>query len=154
MLRSKTASLFAGRAATLLAGVLLACAGCAEPTPVGLWSTIDDATGKAKALVRIVENAGVLSGRIEQIFNPDLGWDGRCSKCRDKRKDQPVLGMRILTNVRKAVDEYVGGEILDPENGNVYSCKLHLSDDGQTLEVRGFIGISLFGRTQVWIRHK
>jgi len=124
----------------------------AQTTPVGLWRTVDDATGKPKALVRIVDTDGILSGQIVQLFEPDPKWDGRCDRCRDHRKDQPVLGMTILTNLRKDGDGYKGGEILDPENGNVYRCVVRLTDGGDKLEVRGFIGIALFGRTQIWMR--
>jgi uncharacterized protein (DUF2147 family) len=126
----------------------------AQTTPAGLWRTIDDATGKPKSLVRIVEQDGVLSGRIERLFDPDPKWDGRCDQCRDERKDQPVLGMTILTNLRKDRDEYGGGDILDPENGNVYRCTLRVAEGGTRLELRGFIGISLFGRTQIWLREQ
>jgi len=140
-------------AAVLLAGALVAGAASAQSSPAGLWRTVDDATGKAKSLVRIVESGGVFSGRIERIFDPDPAWDGRCEKCRDERKDQPVLGMLILANLRQSGDEY-GGEILDPENGNVYRCRLRVIEDGRKLEVRGYIGLSLFGRTQMWLREQ
>ena len=153
LLTPKTIASSAGWTFALLAGALIGGTVWAESSPVGLWRTIDDATGKAKSAVRIVENAGVFSGRIEQIFDPDPGWDGRCDKCRDERKDQPVLGMLILTNLRKSGDEYAG-EVLDPENGNVYRCRVRVVEGGQKLEVRGFIGISLFGRTQVWLREQ
>lgn len=142
------------RAVASIACVLAFTAVHAEPTPVGRWRTVDDATGKVKAVVNIVENGGVLSGRIEQIFDADPAWNGRCLSCRDERKDQPVLGMVILSNLRKDGAEFTGGKILDPENGNVYRCKLRVTADGQKLEVRGFIGISLFGRTQVWVRER
>ena len=128
--------------------------GLAQSTPIGLWRTVDDATGKARALVRIVETSGVLSGRIEHLFDPDPKWDGRCDKCRDERKDQPVLGMTILSGARRDGADYRGGEILDPENGNVYRCILRVTGAGDRLEVRGFIGIALFGRTQIWVREK
>ncbi len=108
LLTPKTIASSAGWTFALLAGALIGGTVWAESSPVGLWRTIDDATGKAKSAVRIVENAGVFSGRIEQIFDPDPGWDGRCDKCRDERKDQPVLGMLILTNLRKSGDEYAG----------------------------------------------
>jgi uncharacterized protein (DUF2147 family) len=126
----------------------------AQSSPIGSWRTIDDVTGKAKSTIRIAEKDGVLSGQIEKIFDPEPGWDGRCTKCRDHRKDQPVLGMIILNNMRKTGEEYSGGEILDPENGNIYSCRIRMVEDGRQLEVRGFIGISLFGRTQVWVREQ
>jgi uncharacterized protein (DUF2147 family) len=146
-----------GRNATLVAGIWIALAigtAGAQTAPTGLWRTIDDATGKPKSLVRIVEQDGVLSGRIERLFDPDPKWDGRCDRCRDERKDQPVLGMTILTNMRKDRDGYSDGEILDPENGHVYRCRLRVAEGGTRLEVRGFVGLSLFGRTQVWLREQ
>ena len=144
----------AGRGLAFLALILWSVASAAQTTPAGLWRIIDDATGKAKALVRIVETTGVLSGRIEHLFDPDPKWDGRCDRCRDDRKDQPVLGMTILTGARKDGDGYKDGEILDPENGNVYRCVLRLTGNGDRLEVRGFIGFALFGRTQIWLRER
>lgn len=142
------------QALLVLALIFCGAAGAAELTLTGLWRTTDDATGKAKALVSIIDTAGIVSGQIVHLFDPDPKWDGRCERCRDHRKDQPVLRMVILTDVRKDGDEYKGGEILDPENGNVYRCRLRLTEDGNKLEVRGFIGIALFGRTQIWLREK
>src|SRR6185436_12453345 len=96
--------------AIVLFGVALWCGELsAQATPVGLWRSVDDATGKTKALVRIVETGGVLSGTIEQLFDQDPTWDGRCDHCRDHRKDQPVVGMTILTNLRRQGGEYGGG---------------------------------------------
>ena len=141
-------------ALVLAALILCGSAGRAEPTAVGLWRTIDDATGKAKALVRIVETDGIVSGQIVQLFDPDPKWDGRCDQCRDDRRDKPVIGMLILTNLKQDRDQYSGGEILDPENGHVYRCKLRLTEGGNRLEVRGYIGIALFGRTQIWLRER
>lgn len=136
------------------AAVLLVAGGMAsaEPTAVGLWRTVDDATGKPKALIRIVEDNGILSGRIVHLLNPDPAWDGKCNRCRDHRRDQSVVGMVILSNMRKLENEYGGGEVLDPENGNIYRCTMRVTEGGNKLEVRGFIGIALFGRTQVWWR--
>ena len=125
-----------------------------ETSPVGLWRTIDDATGKTMSVVRIVDKGGLMFGSIESIVEPEPDWDGRCLKCRDHRKNQPIVGMVILSNLRRMGDDYAGGEILDPENGYIYRCSLRLIEDGRRLEVRGFIGISLFGRTQVWVREK
>jgi len=80
--------------------------------------------------------------------------DSVCAKCSDERRDQPVVGMEILRHLRPDGDEWSGGEILDPENGKTYRAKLKLADGGQTLVVRGYIGISLFGRSQTWIRRQ
>ena len=126
-----------------------------EPSPAGLWRTIDDSTGQTKGLVRIREVSGHLEGKIEKIF-PKPGDDPapRCDKCDGTRKNQPVLGMTILSGLANQGDDYEGGEILDPENGKVYSAKLKLIDGGKKLEVRGFIGVSLFGRSQIWLREE
>jgi len=127
----------------------------AEPTPVGLWKTIDDNTGQAKGLVRIREVNGQYEGKIEKAF-PKPGEDPapRCEKCDGTRRNQPVLGMTFLWGFTKQGDEYQGGEILDPENGKIYRAKMKLADGGKKLEVRGFIGISLFGRSQIWLREE
>jgi uncharacterized protein (DUF2147 family) len=138
-----------------LAGALLlgAGAGAQDASPAGLWKTIDDETGQAKALVRISEDAGVLSGRIEKLFNP-----GRpnpvCDQCGDDRKGKPIEGMTILEGLKRSDDGWEGGEILDPNKGKVYRARAKLVDGGSRLEVRGFVGVSLFGRTQTWIREK
>jgi len=123
-----------------------------EPTsPVGTWKTIDDNTGKARAIVRIYEQDGRLFGRIEKSLTP--GEDGRtCTKCTDERKDQPLTGLVIMRDIRLVDGEYRDGDILDPDNGSVYRCKLRLEEGGRKLVVRGFLGISLFGRSQTWER--
>jgi uncharacterized protein (DUF2147 family) len=106
-------------------------------------------------LVRISERNGQFEGKIEKIF-PKPGDDPapKCDKCDGTRHNQPVLGMTILWNLAKQGSEYQGGEILDPENGKVYQAKMKLIDGGKKLEVRGFIGFSLFGRSQVWLREE
>ena len=134
-----------------LALVLAAGGALAQATPVGLWKTIDDETKQEKSFVRITENAGVLSGRIEKIVDP-AKQDSLCDKCTDARKDQKVLGMAIVEGVRKNADEpyWDGGTILDPNNGKTYKVRMTPKDGGRTLEVRGFIGF--FFRNQQWIR--
>ncbi len=123
----------------------------AQATPAGLWKTIDDETKQEKSLVRIVDNAGVLAGRIEKLLDPTK-QDAKCDKCSDARKDQPVMGMTIIENVKKHADEawWDGGSILDPNNGKTYKVRLTPKDGGKTLEVRGFIGP--FYRNQTWLR--
>jgi uncharacterized protein (DUF2147 family) len=119
-------------------------------TPVGLWRSIDDETKSPKALIRIAEQGGTLVGRIEKILTDKT--DAVCDKCTDQRKDKPVQGMTILTGLKKDGDEWSGGEILDPNNGKVYKAKLKLADGGRRLDVRGFVGVALLGRTQTWVR--
>jgi len=124
-------------------------------SPVGTWKTIDDATKKEKSLVRIVESGGVYSGRIEKLLESTMAPDAVCKECTDDRKDKPVVGLVIIRNMKQSADDktvFEGGDILDPANGKVYQSKMKLVDDGAKLEVRGFVGISMFGRTQTWIR--
>ena len=127
----------------------------AELSPVGLWRTIDDNTGQPKGLVRIREVDGQYDGKIEKAF-PKPGEDPapKCDKCDGARHNQPVLGMTILWGLTQQGDEYQGGEILDPESGKIYRVKMKLTDGGKKLEVRGFIGISLLGRSQIWLREE
>ncbi|NVM79293.1 uncharacterized protein (DUF2147 family) [Duganella sp. SG902] len=122
-------------------------------SPAGLWKNIDDETGKPKALIRITENNGVLTGQIEKLFREaNEDQNPKCDKCEGARKDQPIVGMTILSNLKKDGDEYAGGEILDPNNGKVYKSKLRLADGGKKLNVRGYIGVPMLGRSQTWVR--
>jgi uncharacterized protein (DUF2147 family) len=129
--------------------------GAAEPTPIGLWKTIDDNSGQPRGLVRIREVNGQFEGKIEKGF-PKPGEDQppKCEKCDGPRRNQPVIGMTILWGLTKQGDEYQGGEVLDPESGKIYRAKITLIDGGKKLEVRGFIGVSLFGRSQIWLREE
>jgi uncharacterized protein (DUF2147 family) len=143
---------------TLLSASLIAFAAAApawadDASPVGLWKNIDDVTGKPKALIRITENKGEVRGQIEKLFlaageNPNP----RCDKCQGANKDQPVLGMVFMSGLRKNGDDYSGGEILDPDSGKVYRSKLTLVDGGKKINVRGYVGVPMFGRSQTWVR--
>ena len=123
----------------------------AQATPAGLWRTIDDETKTEKSLVRITETGGVFTGKVEKIADP-AKQDSKCDKCTDARKDQKVVGMTIVTGVKKAENEayFDGGEILDPNNGKVYKVRMTPKDGGKAMEVRGFIGP--FYRNQTWQR--
>jgi uncharacterized protein (DUF2147 family) len=137
-------------AAVLLLPLALAAQGT---SPVGRWETIDDETGERKSIVAIWEENGRLFGRIESLFRqPDEDPNPLCDQCSGERKDQPIIGMTILWDLRKSGDEYSGGHILDPNNGRTYRCRIAVEDDGAKLKVRGFIGLSLLGRTQYWYR--
>lgn len=142
-------SLIAATALSMLSGIALA-----QATPAGLWKTIDDESKQEKSLVRINEANGVLVAKIEKIFDASK-QDSKCDKCTDDRKDQPIVGLTILRNVKKNAGEadlWDGGEILDPNNGKVYKARLKPVDGGKKLEVRGYIGMPMLGRTQTWIR--
>ncbi len=122
-------------------------------SPAGLWKTIDDKTGKPRGLVRIYEENGRLFGRVISSIDPAEA-NKSCIKCTDYRKDQPVVGMVILRSMQKRGEDYAGGDILDPETGSIYNCKLKLADQGRKLIVRGFLGVPWLGRNQVWLREE
>lgn len=122
-------------------------------SPVGLWQTIDDATNKPTALIRITEQNGQLQGRIEKVIAaPGASTNPSCVACTGALKDQPIVGLTMLSGLKKDGASYSGGEILDPNNGKTYKSKLTVLDGGKKLEVRGYIGTPLFGRSQTWVR--
>ncbi|WP_418318641.1 DUF2147 domain-containing protein [Piscinibacter sakaiensis] len=135
------------------AALFFAAGAWAQATPVGLWKTIDDETKQEKSLIRVTENGGVLTGKVEKILTNKQ--DAKCDKCTDARKDQPVLGMMIVNGVKQNADDksmWDGGEILDPNNGKVYKVRMSPIEGGKKMEVRGYIGMPLLGRTQTWVR--
>jgi uncharacterized protein (DUF2147 family) len=141
---------------SLIAVVLAAPLAWADDTsPVGLWKSIDDSSGKPTALIRITDNGGELQGKIEKLFRePGEEQNPKCTACTDTRKNQPILGMTIVSGLKKHGDDYEGGEILDPKNGKVYKSKVEVRDGGRKLDVRGYIGVPLFGRSQTWLRQE
>lgn len=143
--------------AGLIAAMLFtsAAAWAQNTSAVGLWKTVDDETGKPKALVRITEENGALQGKIEKLFRePNEDQNPKCVACTDSRKNQPIVGMTIVSGLKKDGNEYTGGEILDPAKGKVYKSKATLREGGKQLEVRGYIGAPMFGRSQVWHREQ
>jgi len=150
--------------ALLSAALALLCgAAAAQATPAGLWKTYSDRSGLADGLVRIVEVDGAFEGTVEKVFSPPAADpDPRCEDCPGEFKDKPVIGLKILRGLRpnraaparEGGQRYSGGEILDPDDGKVYRCSAKLLDGGRTLELRGYVGIELFGRTQVWRREE
>lgn len=118
----------------------------------GSWTTIDDETGKPKSVVDIMEVNGELKGKIVKLYrNAEEDQNPKCDKCTGDKKDQLIIGMELLWGLKKdSENKWRGGEILDPKNGKVYSCKMELIEEGKKLKVRGFLGFSLLGRTQVW----
>ena len=141
---------------TWIASLLLAAvagSALAQATPAGLWKTIDDDTKAEKSLVRITDAGGVYTGKVEKILTDKT--DARCTECSDERKGQPVQGMVILRDIKLDPDDktqWIGGDILDPNNGKVSKVRIKTADGGKKLEVRGYIGAPLLGRTQTWIR--
>lgn len=141
--------------AYLVALALFPIMAWAQATPTGLWKTIDDETGEAKSLVRITELAGTLTGKVEKSLVTDPNGNPLCTLCTDDRKGQTIVGMAIIRNVTKNKTTeglWDGGEILDPQNGKTYQVMLTPAAGGTELQVRGYIGLPLLGRTQTWIR--
>ena len=118
----------------------------------GLWKTFDDETNQPAALVQIIEKNGVFSGAITKLL--DTSGPSTCEKCTDSRKGKPILGMEILSGLKKTGESYSGGQILDPDDGEIYRAEMKLKDQGAKLDLRAYIGIPLLGRTQTWIREK
>ncbi len=119
-------------------------------TPAGLWKAHND-KGVPTGYIRVTEQNGVFTGVIEKGLETDKE-DKYCTSCKDERKNQKLVGMTMMKNVKAKGDTYQGDEILDPFSGNTYKVKLTLKEAGNTMEVRGFVGVSLFGRTQIWQR--
>ena len=118
----------------------------------GQWITIDDKTKEKKSIIEIYQQEDQYFGKIIQILNP-LKKNKVCSDCTGDKKNKPILGMVILENLKKDTNEFNEGTILDPNNGKTYSCYVKLENQN-TLKVRGYIGISLLGRTQYWQKVK
>ena len=119
---------------------------------IGKWKTIDDETGKPKSIVEIYERSGKIYGKVVDILDAEKKKN-LCTKCPGEDKNKPVMGLVIIKGLKKDGNEYNAGKILDPVTGKMYKCFLALEGRNQ-LKVRGFIGISLFGRTQTWHRVK
>lgn len=144
-------TLSAGFAAVLLSSLAVPSFAAGE-SPVGRWQTIDDATGKPKSVVEISDNgSGELQGKVVQLLNPSKP-NPTCDNCEGERKGKPIQGMTILWGVRKDGDSWDGGKILDPEKGKIYGAKLTPEAGGQKLQVRGYMGVSMLGRTQEWVK--
>jgi uncharacterized protein (DUF2147 family) len=125
----------------------------AQMTPVGLWQSVDDNTNEAKSEIKIIEVAGVLSGKVIKTLNDEPNDKKLCTDCKDDRKGQIIVGMEIIRGLKQEGSEFVwagGGKILDPENGKEYTVRMTPIEGGKKLQVRGYIGP--FYRTQVWNR--
>ncbi|KIC63345.1 DUF2147 domain-containing protein [Chryseobacterium taiwanense] len=113
----------------------------------GKWKTIDDETKQAKSIVEIYKKSdGKYYGKVSQLLIKPA--DPNCTVCKDDRKGKPILGMEIIRGLKKEDDEFTGGTITDPKTGKTYKCTI--TREGDKLNVRGYIGLSLIGRTQTW----
>ena len=124
----------------------------AQDPITGYWRTFDDDTNQPAAIVLISEKNGLFSGVITKLLDPNAPLT--CEKCTDHRKGKPVIGMEILSGLKKTADSYSGGQILDPDDGDIYRATIKLTDQGSKLDLRAYIGLPLLGRSQTWIREK
>lgn len=124
----------------------------AQAQVTGKWKTIDDETGQAKSIVEIYESNGKIYGKVVEILNP-AKKNSKCDKCKGADKGKPIEGLVIIKGLKKDGNEWTDGDILDPQKGKLYSCTIEL-DGKDKLKVRGYMGVSLLGRTQVWHRVK
>jgi uncharacterized protein (DUF2147 family) len=140
------------RSAIAIALTVAASAAMAQMTPVGLWQTIDDKDGTPKSEIRILDTAGVVSGKIERDLNPKAKPMDKCIECKDDRKDQPIVGLELIRGLKKAdgKDLWEGGTIVEPSTGKVYRMTMTPIEGGKKIEMRGYIGP--FYRTQIWNR--
>jgi uncharacterized protein (DUF2147 family) len=136
---------------TLIASTAIQ-AGPSAPTAAGVWRQVDE-SGKVGALVTITREGDVFVGRLSRLF-PDPGDDPNpiCENCPGDKLNQPFLGLVIIEGMKQSGMDYNGGTVLDPETGKIYNAKMSLSPDGKRLTVRGYIGLSIFGRSQIWTR--
>ncbi|MDF2934140.1 MAG: hypothetical protein K0R36_3471 [Chryseobacterium sp.] len=113
----------------------------------GKWKTIDDETKQAKSIVEIWKKSdGKYYGKVSQLLIKPASPN--CTGCKDDRKGKPILGMEIIRGLVKDGEEFTGGTITDPKTGKTYKCTI--TRTGDKLNVRGYMGVSLFGRSQVW----
>lgn len=121
------------------------------PSPAGNWRTFDDHTGRERGLVRIDDVGGVLVGRVISTVDPAEAAHV-CDKCDDDRQGKPLIGLEIIRGMQPDGEGWSGGRVLDPQTGGIYRGNMHLEDGGSRLVLRGYLGISLLGRSQIWIR--
>ena len=140
---------------TLLLSATAASAGGADlSTPVGRWTVIDEKSGYPSSIIEIWDSGGELQGRVLKLIPHPGSKSGPaiCSACSGDLKDKPIVGMTVMKGLKKDGDEWNGGSILDTDSGDSYSLILRLADGGRKLVLRGYIGISLIGRSMTWSR--
>lgn len=143
----------AGIAAFVLAVTSLGPSLAQSPSLAGVWQQVDDDTGQVQSHIAISERGGVFEGTIVKIFpGPGDPPNPVCDLCKGAKKGAAIVGFKVIENLRKSGASYEGGTVTDPESGTEYSVRASLSADGKVLTVRGFVGVSLLGRSQEWKR--
>ncbi len=151
----RTRLLLAVVAAVLVGFVTPGVAATSTDSPIGYWKTIDDITGRPKSIVQISKTReGALMAKIVKVFpsRDSNVQTGLCIACKGEMHNQPIVGMVIMSGLKLGNKQWKNGEILDPENGKTYNCTAHLTENGKRLNVHGYVGLPLFGRSQTWER--
>lgn len=125
-------------------------------SPIGFWKTIDDSSGKDKSIVEVYEKNNKVFAQIIKVFpDPSLPAVLTCTLCSGKFKDKPILGLEFMWDLEQSADDknkWENGQVLDPNNGKIYSTRIEVIEGGARLKIRGFLGFSLLGRTQFWVK--